>query len=103
MNHRVLLKVIGCILNQQAGTKASHARCGEGTDAYSLSQINIQTYSSLYHRTCMEFDKISRVCLSMPPDLHVGDFMLITGAGAYDVSMSYSFGDGLGREMINLQ
>ena len=56
----------------------------------------------IWGRTCMEFDKLSRMKYKLPTDILVGDVMLFTGTGAYDMSMSYSFGDGVGRDALVL-
>lgn len=70
-------------------------------------------YDELWGRTCMEFDVLvgatngwgggSGSCglasagLSFPKELQVGDMLLIGGCGAYDMTMQYDFGDGIGR------
>lgn len=67
----------------------------------------------LWGRTCMEFDVLvgntngwgssSGTCglgeagLSLPKEIKAGDFILIGGCGAYDMSMQYDFGDGKSR------
>ena len=43
-------------------------------------------------RTCLEYDLIDG--LRFPPDLAVGDRLLITGAGSYDHSMAFDFARG---------
>jgi diaminopimelate decarboxylase len=47
-------------------------------------------------RTCMEWDRLVGT-YTIPAALRAGDLLLITGAGAYDLSMQYNFGDGRPR------
>ena len=48
----------------------------------------------LFGRTCMEFDVLKVPSVFLPITAKEGDFVLLTGTGAYDVSMQYDFGDG---------
>eukprot|EP01031_Cornospumella_fuschlensis_P026784 gene26784-32363_t len=68
----------------------------------------------VWGRTCMEFDVlvggtngwgasggscglgVAGICI--PEELRAGDFLLVCGCGAYDMSMQYDFGDGQGRK-----
>ncbi len=68
----------------------------------------------IWGRTCMEFDQLVGIrsswgsvggrcgtgvqCIAIPKDIEVGDFILITCCGSYDMSMQYDFGDGVGRK-----
>lgn len=52
--------------------------------------------TELWGRTCMEWDKIPGG-FELPAEAQVGDLLLISGCGAYDMSMQYDFGDGEGR------
>mmetsp|Transcript_26423 Transcript_26423/g.36365 ORF Transcript_26423/g.36365 Transcript_26423/m.36365 type:complete len:1107 (+) Transcript_26423:340-3660(+) len=51
-------------------------------------------------RSCMEFDGFFQV--SLPPEVVTGDLLMICHSGAYDSSMQYNFGDGVGREHLEL-
>lgn len=56
----------------------------------------------LWGRTCMEFDKLS-TSISLPKNIKnicVGDYFLFAASGAYDMSMSYDFGDGISRNIF---
>jgi len=48
-------------------------------------------------RICMEFDQFGQI--TCPVDLKVGDHILIRECGAYDMTMSYLFGDALQRDI----
>jgi diaminopimelate decarboxylase len=50
----------------------------------------------VWGRTCMEWDRLVGT-YTVPAALRAGDLILITGAGAYDLSMQYNFGDGRPR------
>lgn len=50
----------------------------------------------IWGRTCMEFDILKHNTM-IPQGLQPGDYIVFTNAGAYDVSMNYSFGDGNSR------
>jgi diaminopimelate decarboxylase len=50
----------------------------------------------IWGRTCMEWDGV-RGAFELPADVREGDMLLIAGCGAYDMSMQYDFGDGIGR------
>lgn len=68
----------------------------------------------MWGRTCMEFDQLiglscpwgmhgglcgmGRQLIQVPTAMKVGDFILITCCGSYDMTMQYNFGDGQGRE-----
>lgn len=49
-------------------------------------------------RTCMEWD-YAHTAVMLPHDVREGDFVLIAFTGAYDVTISYAFGDGSPRAM----
>lgn len=49
-------------------------------------------------RICMEFDQFGHITL--PDDFKVGDHFLIRECGAYDMTMSYLFGDALQRDIV---
>jgi diaminopimelate decarboxylase len=49
-------------------------------------------------RTCMEWD-YAHTAVTLPHDVCEGDFILIAFTGAYDVTISYAFGDGSPRAM----
>jgi diaminopimelate decarboxylase len=46
---------------------------------------------------CMENDRLTDG-VALPPELEVGDLVVICDAGAYDASMTYRFGRGGMRE-----
>jgi len=48
-------------------------------------------------RICMEFDQFGMV--TMPEDLKVNDMILVRECGAYDMTMSYLFGDAKQRDI----
>jgi len=48
-------------------------------------------------RICMEFDQFGDI--TIPEDLKVGDYILIRDCGAYDMTMSYLFGDAKERNI----
>lgn len=48
-------------------------------------------------RICMEFDQFGDI--KMPEDLKIGDHIMIRECGAYDMTMSYLFGDAIEREI----
>eukprot|EP01032_Pedospumella_encystans_P011823 gene11823-13720_t len=50
----------------------------------------------IWGRTCMEWDKVFG-SFALPAAAKVGDYLLIAGCGAYDMSMQYNFGDGVVR------
>lgn len=52
----------------------------------------------LLGRVCMEDDVITKN-IELPPDIHKGDYVVILDVGAYDHSMSYSFGYGVCRDL----
>jgi diaminopimelate decarboxylase len=52
--------------------------------------------AEVWGRTCMEWDRLVGT-YTIPAALRAGDLILITGAGAYDLSMQYHFGDGRQR------
>jgi diaminopimelate decarboxylase len=55
----------------------------------------------IWGRTCMEFDKLLP-SISLPKNtknISIGDYFLFAASGAYDVSMSYNFGDGISRSI----
>jgi diaminopimelate decarboxylase len=52
--------------------------------------------TQIWGRTCMEWDLIKGGFM-LPADVQEGDLLLIAGCGAYDISMQYDFGDGVGR------
>jgi diaminopimelate decarboxylase len=52
--------------------------------------------TQIWGRTCMEWDLI-KGGFELPEEVQEGDLLLIAGCGAYDVSMQYDFGDGMGR------
>ena len=51
----------------------------------------------IWGRTCMEWDKVFG-SFALPAEAKVGDYLLIAGCGAYDMSMQYNFGDGVVRK-----
>ena len=58
--------------------------------------------TEVWGRTCMEWDRLIG-SYDLPPGLRAGDLLLITGSGAYDMSMQYGFGDGAPRTQNVLQ
>jgi diaminopimelate decarboxylase len=52
--------------------------------------------AQIWGRTCMEWDVIKGL-FSIPHGLKEGDLLFIAGCGAYDLTMQYDFGDGIGR------
>jgi len=48
-------------------------------------------------RICMEFDQFGHI--KIPKDMKVGDHILIRECGAYDMTMSYLFGDAIQRDI----
>jgi diaminopimelate decarboxylase len=52
--------------------------------------------AEIWGRTCMEWDKVLGL-FAVPDGLRAGDLLIIAGSGAYDMSMQYSFGDGVPR------
>lgn len=72
----------------------------------------------IWGRTCMEFDVLvgstsgwgfkagtcgrGNLGIDIPKEMKVGDFLLFTGCGAYDMSMQYHFGDGQGRSNCHI-
>lgn len=52
--------------------------------------------TEIWGRTCMEWDRVYG-SFTLPSEVKVGDFLLVSGCGAYDMSMQYGFGDGVGR------
>jgi diaminopimelate decarboxylase len=52
--------------------------------------------TQIWGRTCMEWDMVMGG-FTLPVDVQEGDLLLIAGCGAYDMSMQYDFGDGVGR------
>lgn len=55
----------------------------------------------LWGRSCMEFEKLGEG-ISAPEGIKEGDLVVIACTGAYDSSMQYSFGDGRGRESVQM-
>jgi diaminopimelate decarboxylase len=67
------------------------------TDSSSTGWTRLQAgRCEVWGRTCMEWDRLVGT-YAIPPALRAGDLLLITGAGAYDLSMQYNFGDGCPR------
>jgi len=52
----------------------------------------------LWGSICMEFDVLG-YGIQIPEDAKPGDLVLLTFCGAYDMSMSYNFADGKGRDI----
>jgi diaminopimelate decarboxylase len=52
--------------------------------------------AQIWGRTCMEWDMV-RGSFQLPADVKEGDLLFVAGCGAYDMSMQYDFGDGIGR------
>ncbi|MEV0663679.1 hypothetical protein ACIBI3_20875 [Actinomadura luteofluorescens] len=63
---------------RRGGRSGAWRRLGPGPDA-------------LYGRLCMEQDVLEHE-VALPPELAAGDFVVFLDAGAYDASMSYTFG-----------
>ena len=55
---------------------------------------------SVLGRSCMEFDAFFQV--SLPPEMVPGDLVMVCRSGAYESSMQYNFGDGVGRDQLEL-
>lgn len=51
-------------------------------------------------RICMEFDQFGDI--TIPEDLKVGDLIMMRECGAYDMTMSYLFGDAIERNIVTL-
>jgi len=51
-------------------------------------------------RICMEFDQFGDI--TIPEDLKVGDLIMMRECGAYDMTMSYLFGDAIERDIVTL-
>jgi len=52
----------------------------------------------LWGSICMEFDVLGYE-IKLPENAKPGDLVLLTFCGAYDMSMSYNFADGKGRDI----
>jgi diaminopimelate decarboxylase len=65
-------------------------------DHYSGWRVLVRGNDQILGRICMEND-ILATSISLPPDIKVGDVLVICDAGAYDRSMSYDFGRGKHR------
>jgi diaminopimelate decarboxylase len=73
-----------------------HAQCTNHSSS-SAGWTRLQAgRCELWGRTCMEWDRLVGT-YTIPAALRAGDLILITGAGAYDLSMQYNFGDGRPR------
>lgn len=67
----------------------------EGHTKYKCTPLTAG-HTEIWGRTCMEWDKIPGF-FALPAEARAGDLLLISGCGAYDMSMQYAFGDGVGR------
>jgi diaminopimelate decarboxylase len=88
-----------------------HSNCNGSSKSW--KPLSSAGQDEIWGRTCMEFDVLvgstsgwsigrgscglGAAGIIIPADLQAGDFLLIAGCGAYDMSMQYDFGDGKGR------
>jgi diaminopimelate decarboxylase len=75
---------------------SNHAQCSNPSSS-SAGWTRLQAgRCEVWGRTCMEWDRLVGT-YTIPAALRAGDLILVTGAGAYDLSMQYNFGDGRPR------
>jgi diaminopimelate decarboxylase len=75
---------------------SNHAQCSNPSSSGAGWSRLQAGRSEVWGRTCMEWDRLVGT-YTIPAALRAGDLILITGAGAYDLSMQYNFGDGRPR------
>jgi len=57
---------------------------------------------AVFGRICMEFDMLA-TNIKLPSEIATGNILLLAFCGAYDISMSYAFGDGRSREILEIE